>query len=42
MTDFLHGQRRVFAQAAMENWLLAIATALLAFLLLGVLPHINS
>jgi hypothetical protein len=41
MTDFSHERRRFFAQAAVENWLLAIITALLALIFLGILPHMN-
>jgi hypothetical protein len=41
MTDFSHERQRFFAQAAVENWLLAIVTALLALIFLGILPHMN-
>ena len=40
MTDFPQDQRRVLAPEAPEDWLVAIATALLAFVLLGILPRL--
>jgi hypothetical protein len=39
MTDFPHERRRLFGQAALENWLVAVITALLAFIFLGIVPH---
>jgi hypothetical protein len=39
-TDFPQEQRRILAQVSPEDWLIAIATALLAFVLLGVLPRL--
>jgi hypothetical protein len=40
MTDFPHERRRVLAPTALDNWALAIATALVALIVLGVLPHL--
>ena len=40
MTDFPHDQRSVLAQISPEDWLVAVATALIAFVLLGVLPRL--
>lgn len=41
MTDFPHGPQRFAPQSSLENWLLAIATALAVLLVLGVLPHVQ-
>ena len=40
MSDFPRDERRVLAPTAPEDWLIALATALIAFVLLGVLPHL--
>jgi len=40
VTDFPQDQRRVVARISPEDWLVAIATALLAFVLLGILPRL--
>ncbi len=40
MTDFPQEQRHVLARVSPEDWLVAIATALVAFVLLGVLPRL--
>lgn len=39
MTDFPQERRHVLARVSPEDWLVALATALLALVLLGVLPH---
>lgn len=40
MTDFPQDERRVLAPAAARDWLIALATALVALVLLGVLPRL--
>ena len=40
MSDFPHQQQRGFARGSADDWAAAIATALLALILLGVLPRI--
>jgi hypothetical protein len=41
MTDFSHDERRsVLHPSALDNWAVAIATALVALIVLGVLPHL--
>jgi hypothetical protein len=40
MTDFPHERRSAVAPTAPDNWALAIATALVALIVLGVLPHL--
>ena len=40
VTDFPQEQRHVMARISSEDWLVAIATALLAFVLLGILPRL--
>ena len=40
MTDFTQEQPHVLARISPEDWLVAIATALVAFVLLGVLPRL--
>ncbi|HEX5211924.1 MAG TPA: hypothetical protein VFW22_09345 [Pseudolabrys sp.] len=39
MTDFPQDERRVLAPAA-QDWLIALATALVALVLLGILPRL--
>jgi hypothetical protein len=41
MSDFPHEPPRLAPQGTLEDWLLAIATALVALLAIGVLPHIH-
>jgi hypothetical protein len=41
MTDLPHERQRWVPKASVEDWLIAIATALVALLVLGVLPHVN-
>jgi hypothetical protein len=40
MTDFPHDSPRLAPHLSLEDWLLAIATALVALLVLGVLPSL--
>jgi hypothetical protein len=41
MTDFPHNDRRsVLHPSALDNWAVAVATALVALIVLGVLPHV--
>jgi hypothetical protein len=42
MTDFPHDgrHRSVLHPSALDNWAVAIATALVALIVLGVLPHV--
>ena len=40
MTDFPHDQRNILARISPEDWLVAVATALIAFVLLGILPRL--
>jgi hypothetical protein len=40
MSDFPHEQPRILAQASADDWAAAIATALLALILLGLLPRV--
>ena len=40
MTDFPHDERGVLAPVVPEDWLIALATALIAFGLLGILPRL--
>ncbi|HEY6859473.1 MAG TPA: hypothetical protein VI358_06775 [Pseudolabrys sp.] len=42
MTDFPHERRSVLQPSAFDNWAVAIATALVALIVLGVLPHLPS
>jgi hypothetical protein len=40
MTDFPHNERRsVLHPTALDNWAVAIAIALVALIIFGVLPH---
>jgi hypothetical protein len=39
VSDFSQEQRRLLADISPDDWLVAIATALLAFVLLGILPR---
>jgi len=40
VTDFPHAQRHFRARVSPEDWLIALATALLALVLLGILPRL--
>ena len=40
MTDLPHTRRRLLQSRALDNWALAIATALVALIVLGVLPRL--
>ena len=40
MTDLPHERRSVLQPSALDNWAVAIATALVAPTALGVLPHL--
>ncbi|MGH6664385.1 MAG: hypothetical protein ACREB2_05720 [Pseudolabrys sp.] len=40
MSVFPHQQRNELAHVSPEDWLLAIGTALLALVLLGILPRL--
>jgi putative exporter of polyketide antibiotics len=40
VTDFPNDERRLLAPVVPEDWLIALATALVAFLLLGVVPRL--
>jgi hypothetical protein len=40
MSDFPHEQQRVLTRVSADEWAAAIATALLALILLGVLPRV--
>ncbi|MGB8895706.1 MAG: hypothetical protein WCD13_15585 [Pseudolabrys sp.] len=42
MTDFPHKRRSVLQPSALDNCAVAIATALVVLILLGVLPHLPS
>jgi hypothetical protein len=39
VSDFPQHQRNDLAQVSPEDWLLALGAALLALVLLGILPH---
>jgi len=41
VTDFPHERRDAGTQIAAEDWVVAIAAALLAFILLGLVPRIH-
>jgi hypothetical protein len=41
MIDFRQDPKSSPAQSSLESWTIAIATALVAFILLGVLPHVQ-
>jgi hypothetical protein len=41
MTHLPHARRSVSQLSAVDNWALAIATALVALIVLGVLPHLS-
>lgn len=41
MTDFSHRRRDARTQIAAEDWAIAIATALLTLILLGLVPRIH-
>jgi hypothetical protein len=40
MTDLPHERQSVLQPGALDNWAVAIATALVALIVLGVLPHL--
>jgi len=40
MSDFPHERRSVLTPTRLDNWAVAIATALVALIVLGVLPHL--
>jgi hypothetical protein len=40
VTDFPHHPQRPLARLSLDGWAVAIATALLALILLGILPRI--
>ena len=40
MTDLSHERPSVLEPSALDNWAVAIATALVALIVLGVLPHL--
>jgi len=40
MTDLSHDHRGSFALTALENWAVAVATAVVALIILGILPHL--
>ena len=40
MTDFPHDRRSILQPSALDNRAVAIATALVALIVLGVLPHL--
>jgi hypothetical protein len=41
MTDFPRERPRFAPQASPQDWLLAVATAELALLVIGMLPHVK-
>jgi len=41
VTDFPHDPQRLPARLSLDSWAVAIATALLALILLGILPRIH-
>jgi hypothetical protein len=41
MTDFPHERRSGLRPSALDNWALAIATALVALIVLGIVPHVH-
>ena len=41
MTDFPDDPQRLSARLALDDWAVAIATSLLALILLGILPRIH-
>jgi hypothetical protein len=41
VTDFPHDPQRLLARLSLDSWAVAIATALLALILLGILPRIH-
>jgi hypothetical protein len=41
VTDFPHHPQRLLARLRLDSWAVAIATALLALILLGILPRIH-
>jgi hypothetical protein len=41
MTDLPRDPQRLLARLAVDDWAIAIATALLALILLGLLPRIQ-
>jgi hypothetical protein len=41
MTDHTHDTQRFLARFSLDSWALAIASALVVLIVLGVLPHIS-
>jgi hypothetical protein len=41
VTDFPHDLQRLSARLSLDDWAVAIATSLLALILLGILPRIH-
>jgi hypothetical protein len=41
VTDFPHDPQRLLARWSLDAWAVAITTALLAFILLGILPRVH-
>jgi hypothetical protein len=41
VTDFRHDPQRLLARLSLDDWAVAIATALVALILLGILPRIH-
>jgi hypothetical protein len=41
MTDLTRDPQRFLARFSLDTWAVAIATALVALIVLGVLPHIS-
>ena len=39
MTDFPQDPQRLLARLSLHDWAVAIATALLALILFGIVPH---
>jgi hypothetical protein len=41
MTDLTHSPQRFLARFSLDSWAVAIASALVVLIVLGVLPHIS-
>jgi hypothetical protein len=41
MSDFTHQPQRFLARLSVDSWAVAIASALVVLIVLGVLPHIS-
>ncbi|HEY7997610.1 MAG: hypothetical protein WA743_06820 [Pseudolabrys sp.] len=41
MSDHTHDPRRFLARFSLDSWAVAIASALVVLIVLGVLPHIS-